>query len=180
MRATSTATGESTSSTRSRWRGRSSAAARCGRSGTSTATTPSIAPTSTSAPTGRRSCGDERANGAAMRLFLALLLTLAAAPPAGPRFRTIPVTVESATPLAAYQVEITTAGRIVGVEGGDAPFDAPPYYDPAALAGGRVIPAALSTERALAAVGGRVALAHRVGGRAPRVGGPRTAAAPAG
>ncbi|HKA89666.1 MAG TPA: hypothetical protein VKE22_18505 [Haliangiales bacterium] len=95
-----------------------------------------------------------------MRLFLALLLTLAAAPPAGPRFRTIPVTVESATPLAAYQVEITTAGRIVGVEGGDAPFDAPPYYDPAALAGGRIILAAFSTESALPAGRHRVAVLH--------------------
>jgi hypothetical protein len=95
-----------------------------------------------------------------MRLLAILLLAFTAAPAPAARFRTIPVVVEAATPLGAYQVEIRTGGRIVGVEGGDAPFDAPPYYDPAALAGGRIILAAFSTESALSPGRHRVAVLH--------------------
>jgi hypothetical protein len=104
-----------------------------------------------------------------MKLALALLLSLAAAPAPAPRFRTIPVEVDAGAPLAAYQVEITTGGQIVGVEGGEAPFDAPPYYDPAALAGGRIILAAFSTERSLPPGRHRVAVLH-----VREVGEPRT------
>ena len=58
-------------------------------------------------------------------------------------------------PLAAYQIELNAAtvqgvvAKIVGIEGGEkAPFTTPPYYDPAALQGGRVILAAFSTAEA--------------------------------
>lgn len=50
--------------------------------------------------------------------------------------------------LGAYQIELTTdrpGAKIVGVEGGaHAEFSGAPYYDPAALSGGRVIIGALS------------------------------------
>jgi hypothetical protein len=73
-----------------------------------------------------------------------------AAPSARPRFLTAEVVLDSgAQPLAAYQVEVTvtnTAARIVGIEGGSHPaFRTPPYYDPKALQGERIILAAFST-----------------------------------
>jgi hypothetical protein len=80
-----------------------------------------------------------------------LLLCLSAAPvgqtaPAatGPSFRTLQVYLDpGGTPLAAYQVEIVGDFTLVGVEAGPGQgrmgFSDPPYYDPAALAGGRVI-----------------------------------------
>ena len=62
----------------------------------------------------------------------------------GVRFRPLHVELEvGARPLAAYQVELVAAegdAEIVGVEGGhSAGFDQPPYYDPEALAGGRIV-----------------------------------------
>ncbi|MBN2181297.1 MAG: hypothetical protein JW715_05235 [Sedimentisphaerales bacterium] len=55
--------------------------------------------------------------------------------------------------LAAYQFELkAVAGQIeiVGVENGEHPaFGEPPYYDKAALAGGRIIIAAFSTDKDL-------------------------------
>lgn len=51
--------------------------------------------------------------------------------------------------LAAYQLDLSTAHTtIVGVEGGDAPFDAPPHYDPAALRQGRIRIGAFTTDDA--------------------------------
>ena len=51
--------------------------------------------------------------------------------------------------LAAWQIDFAAVNdnvRIVGIEGGaDAAFAEPPYYDPAAIQGERVIIAALST-----------------------------------
>src|SRR3954463_10057929 len=86
------------------------------------------------------------------RLLLALipLLCLAAAdpaaPPAGPsRFTAVDVFIDpKGQPLAAYQIEFAAeTGRIslVGVEAGEGgPYaKRPPYYDPAALAGHRII-----------------------------------------
>ncbi len=70
--------------------------------------------------------------------------------PAG-RFTTVDVVIDSADkPLAAWQVELkATSGnvKIVGVEGGDHRnvYRDPPYYDPAALAGGRIILASFTT-----------------------------------
>ena len=82
-------------------------------------------------------------------LALILLLCLAAAeqnpPPAASRFAAVDVFIDpKGQPLAAYQVEIAAEpGRValVGVESGDAgPYaKRPPYYDPAALAGSRII-----------------------------------------
>jgi hypothetical protein len=66
-----------------------------------------------------------------------------------PRYRAIDVWVDAGdAALAAYQIEIVAEGEgtVTGVEGGEpAPFRAPPYYDPAALAGGRIILAAFTT-----------------------------------
>lgn len=59
-------------------------------------------------------------------------LSLAAQPQAG-RFMTVDVFVVSATPVAAWQVEVAERGgamRIVGIErGDDATFRDPPFYD---------------------------------------------------
>lgn len=82
------------------------------------------------------------------------------------RFR--PLDVELAVgdaPIGAYQVELVVAAgdaTIVGVEGGALPgFEAAPYYDPAALAGGRIVLGAFSTARTLPARGThRVATVH--------------------
>jgi hypothetical protein len=80
------------------------------------------------------------------------------------RFRPVHVYVDPAgTPLAAYQIEIVADGNamIVGVEGGDHPaFFAPPYYDPAALTGGRIIIAAFDTGSDLPSERTRVATLH--------------------
>ena len=90
---------------------------------------------------------------------------MAAAPNEGPiRFRPVHVYVDPAgVPLAAYQIEIVVDGnaQIVGVEGGEHPaFIAPPKYDPAALAGGRIIIAAFDTGRDLPTQRTRVATVH--------------------
>lgn len=65
------------------------------------------------------------------------------------RFAAVDVYMNSGDrPLAAYQIEIvgeSKNAKIVGVEGGEATaFKAPPYYDPAALKGGRIIIAAFT------------------------------------
>jgi len=82
-------------------------------------------------------------------------------------FENVDITIDTQVPLAAYQLEVrpvTTAGitaRIVGIEGGDtAPFIDPPYYDPAALAGDRVILAAYSTAEQLPKGRFRIARVH--------------------
>jgi len=72
--------------------------------------------------------------------------------------------------LAAYQVEFVADPQrvtLVGVEGGEHPaFKEPPYYDPKALAGNRVILAALSTGADLPSARTRVATLHvRITGR---------------
>jgi hypothetical protein len=87
-----------------------------------------------------------------IRLLLALLplLCLAAAPDRPPvastsRFTAVDLFIDPAgQPLAAYQIEFAAeTGRIslVGVEAGEpGPYSKrPPYYDPAALAGHRII-----------------------------------------
>lgn len=56
-------------------------------------------------------------------------------------------------PLAAWQVEVSgKAGdfQLVGLEGGDGAFDAPPHYDPKAMEAGRsrVVVAAFSLAKA--------------------------------
>jgi len=68
-------------------------------------------------------------------------------PPASGSFVAIDVTLPPpAHGLGSYQVEITAPQgvRLVGVEGGDDAFSAPPYYDRAALQQNRVIIAAIA------------------------------------
>ncbi len=84
---------------------------------------------------------------------------------AGVRFTPVQVLLESLErEVAAYQVEVVViAGEaeIVGVEGADHPgFQDAPYYDPAALAGGRIIIAAFSTKHQLPIGKQRVATIH--------------------
>ena len=93
-------------------------------------------------------------------ILLALGLVLSASPAAnvggaqekeGLSFRAVDVFIDpQGKPLAAWQVEVVAdgpgGGLIVGVEGGDGPhFKHAPYYDPAALQGGRIIIAAFTT-----------------------------------
>ena len=50
-------------------------------------------------------------------------------------------------PLGAWQIEVVSDAKLVGVERGDAPIDQKaPYYDPMALQGGRVVIAAFTTK----------------------------------
>lgn len=80
------------------------------------------------------------------------------------RFRLLEIALEVDEPIAAYQVELVVRSgeaTIVGVEGGEAPgFGDAPYYDPAALAGGRIVIGALSTEHVLPRGRHRVAAVH--------------------
>jgi hypothetical protein len=87
-------------------------------------------------------------------LFVAILtIGLRAQTPTSdpsPRFTFVDVFVDPhGTPLAAYQLEfLADPARVtlVGIEGGShTAFKDPPYYDPAALSGNRVILAALNT-----------------------------------
>lgn len=95
----------------------------------------------------------------AFSLILCALLCLSAAPAppvanAG-RFVAFEVVINPhGAPLAAWQVEVSgPAGEVtlVGLEGGDGVFDAPPYYDPKALDGQseRVAVAAFSLEKSV-------------------------------
>lgn len=87
-----------------------------------------------------------------------------------PVFKAIDVFVDSTDqPLAAYQFELNaTAGdvKIVGIEGGEhAAYAQPPFYDPKAMMGDRVIVAAYSTSDDLPVGKTRVARVHvRIGG----------------
>ncbi len=83
---------------------------------------------------------------------------------AGVRFQAVHVSVDTGEqPLAAYQLDLrATTGnvRIVGIEGGEHPaFADPPYYDPAAIQGDRVIIGAFSTARAGSLPVGRTRIA---------------------
>ncbi len=104
---------------------------------------------------------------------LVALACLSAAPvtePAtGPLFRTLRVLVDPhGKAMAVWQVEVVAEGdvKVVGVEKGEARgFSDPPYYDPAAMAGGRIVIGAYSLEKDLPAGRTHVATLHvRVGG----------------
>lgn len=99
----------------------------------------------------------------AIGIWILSAAVAAAAEPAA-RFTTVDVIVDAgADSLAAYQIEVVAEGDalILSVEGGDPPaFDAPPTYDPAALRGGRIIIAALSTDANLPSGRHRVATLH--------------------
>ena len=98
-----------------------------------------------------------------IRILLVLgLLICASKPPvqqAAPRFVAMDIYADTGgKPLAAWQIELNcdpSQATIVGVEGAG---DKPPYYDPAALQGGRIILAAFSTDAALPS--GRVLVAR--------------------
>jgi hypothetical protein len=110
-------------------------------------------------------------------LALAGLVSLAAGgsarttgAPERARFLVVDVWIDSGVPVAAWQVEVrTTAGEstMVGVEGGDGPFAEPAYYDPRALAGGRIVLAAFTTASPLPAGRHRVARLHVREGAGP-------------
>ncbi|MBI5501475.1 MAG: hypothetical protein HY907_14615 [Deltaproteobacteria bacterium] len=77
-----------------------------------------------------------------------------------------------ATPIAAYQVELVVKSgdaTVVGVEGGTTDgFREPPFFDPKALAGGRIVLAAFNTKVGLSRGRHRVATLHmREAGPAP-------------
>ena len=93
----------------------------------------------------RSSVAKPQAAGAAAR-FVALDLYIDAGP----------------TPLGAYQLSFDSKdATLVGVEGGEsAAFADPPFYDPKALAGGRVILAAFHVGPDLPAGRTRVARLH--------------------
>ncbi len=107
-----------------------------------------------------------------LTLGLFLLCSRPAAPDAagedgeGMSFRAVDVLLDPlGKPLAAWQVEVIAqgpgGGTIVGVEGGDGPhFSKAPYYDPAALQGGRIIIAAFTTEEGPPAAKFRAARLH--------------------
>ncbi len=114
---------------------------------------------------------EHRGRAATIIGFAAVLSALSAlfpgsvvsAPSASMRFETIDVIIDADAPLAAYQIELkVVAGNstIVGIEGGEAPFDGPPFYDPEALAKGRIIIAAFDVARALSPGRHRVATLH--------------------
>jgi len=109
---------------------------------------------------------------AALIAYALALAAIAVAEEAA-RFQPIDIVVDvGAGALAAYQIElVVTSGdaSIVGVEGGEpAAFKAAPYYDPKALAGGRIIIAAYSIDDQLPSGRVRVATLHmREVGAAP-------------
>lgn len=92
---------------------------------------------------------------------LIVLCLLACVPKQAAPVRFVAVDIYADTgnrPLAAWQIELVcdpAQARIVGVEGAG---DRAPYYDPAALQGGRIILASFSTEPALPS--GRVLVAR--------------------
>lgn len=110
-------------------------------------------------------------------LSLALILSLSGADrPAAPaeeanspsvaeqsvRFGAVDVFVDpQGQPLAAYQIEIDAEPlgvELVGIQGGDAAaFRDPPYYDPRALMGGRIVIAAFNLGKDLPSQKTRVA-----------------------
>ena len=78
-----------------------------------------------------------------MKLLTLALTVVALLSEQETRFVAVEVYAETgAAPLAAWQIEILTDAKIVGVEG----VKETPYYDPAALQGGRIILAQFTTE----------------------------------
>lgn len=77
-----------------------------------------------------------------MKTAVLVLGLIAMIPEQESRFVAVEVYAETgATPLAAWQIEIHSDAKIVAVEG----VQEPPYYDPAALQGGRIILAQFTT-----------------------------------
>ncbi len=99
-----------------------------------------------------------------LALLAALLLFPVPGGAGGARFYPIDVVIDSGdVPLAAWQIEVSYPAddlTLVGIEGGEAPFDAPPYYDPKGLDAGRVIIAAFTVGGLSKAGPFRVATIH--------------------
>ena len=76
------------------------------------------------------------------------------------RFSAIDVFVNADGPLAAWQLELATSAKIVGIEGGDGLFKEPPTYDSAALNGGRIAIAGMTMAEKPPAGRVRVARLH--------------------
>lgn len=75
-----------------------------------------------------------------MKALVVVLGLVAVLPEQEARFVTVEIYAETdGKRLAAWQIEIESQAKIVGVEGG-------PYYDPAALQGGRIILAHFTTD----------------------------------
>lgn len=96
------------------------------------------------------------------RLLLAAVLLAAAAMPAERGgFIALDVYIDAGDRgLAAYQFELVCDAKIVGLEGGDGLFAPPPYHDPAALQGGRIVVAAFTADDAPPTGRVRVARLH--------------------
>jgi hypothetical protein len=78
-----------------------------------------------------------------MKALVVVLGLVALLPEQQTRFVAIEVYAQTdGKPLAAWQIEIQSDAKIVAVEG---PKE-PPYYDPAALQGGRIILAQFTTD----------------------------------
>ena len=106
-----------------------------------------------------------------LAVFLACFDARAAEPTS--RFVAYELRIDSAKEtLAAWQVELTNPSwRVVGIEGGEKPFDEPAYYDPKALQHDRIVLAAFTTASSLGSGDQRVAIVHvieSIGGDAPR------------
>jgi len=102
-------------------------------------------------------------------LSVPLIVLLSAAsrkpPSAAFRFEAVDIFADpQGKPLAAYQFELSDVEnriKIVGVEGGTHPaFSKPPYYDPKALRGNRIIVAAFNTGSDLPVAETRIARIH--------------------
>lgn len=121
-------------------------------------------------PTGTTSSARLSATALALAMLAATTDARAEEPA---RFQPVDIVVDVGNrSLGAYQIEIVIKSgdaSIVGVEGGEpAAFESAPYYDPKALAGGRIIIAAYSTDDALPSGRIHVATLHlRVVGAAP-------------
>jgi hypothetical protein len=96
--------------------------------------------------------------------LLALFGGAAAAAEPATRFQAVDVFVDAGpAPLAAYQVDIEydrAVSSLVGVEGGDRPFQREPYYDPKGLTAGRIVVADFSIQGDLPRGRIRVARLH--------------------
>lgn len=77
-----------------------------------------------------------------MKAAVLVLGLIAILPEQESRFVTVEIYAQIDSPIAAWQIELDCDARIVGVEGASEP----PYYDPAALQGGRIILAQFTTE----------------------------------
>lgn len=97
-------------------------------------------------------------------LLLALLLPHLPVGAGETRFRPYALIVDpGGAPLGAWQVELAydpSALRIVGVEGGPAPWHEAPYYDPEGLEAGRMLVASFTLAADPPAKATRVARIH--------------------